>query len=62
MLPTGFHVPPDTITRIWRTFTETGRIGAEDAALTRRGCVPAGPLTVAPCPAAALKHSSRVGS
>jgi len=33
MLPTGFHVPPDTITRIWRTFTETGRIGADDAAL-----------------------------
>ena len=33
MLPTGFKVPTDTITRIWRTFTETGRIGAEDAAL-----------------------------
>ena len=33
MLPTGFNVPPETIRRIWRTFTETGRISADDAAL-----------------------------
>ena len=33
MLPTAFHIPPDTIARVWRTFTETGRISAEDAAL-----------------------------
>ena len=33
MLPTGFNVPPETVTRIWRTFTETGRISADDAAL-----------------------------
>ncbi len=31
MLPTAFHIPPDTIARVWRTFTETGRISAEDA-------------------------------
>ena len=33
MLPTGFGVANETIERIWRTFTDTGRIGAEDAAL-----------------------------
>lgn len=52
MLPTGFKVPQETITRIWRTFTETGRIGAEDAALVdpavvrswRRCIVRANPL------------------
>ena len=26
MLPIGFNVPPETVTRIWRMFTETGRI------------------------------------
>ena len=33
MLPTGFSVSHETIERIWRGFTETGRISAEDVSL-----------------------------